>query len=95
MRWVFGAWRRGAATPGRAGGCWRWRRLRKGANPLFARLDKRIEVISAVPSDFGYFVRDIAGFDPLRPGPYWHYAIFRLLNDRIKSRNERSLTSAE
>ena len=53
-------------------------------NPLFAMLDKRIEVISALSDDFKYFIRDdIAGFDH-HPGPYWHYAISRLLIDRIR-----------
>ena len=53
-------------------------------NALFDKLDKRIEVISALPEDFGYFIRDdIEGFDP-HPGPYWHYAISRLLIDRLR-----------
>ena len=52
-------------------------------NALFARLDPRIEIISALTDDFGYVMRDdIEGFDP-HPGPYWHYAISRLLIDRV------------
>jgi hypothetical protein len=53
-------------------------------NPLFARLDQRIHVISALPTDFDYFVDDdVAGFDP-HPGPYWHYAISRKLAEHIR-----------
>jgi hypothetical protein len=52
-------------------------------NPLFAKLDRRVEVISALSKDFGYFIQDdIEAFDP-HPGPYWHYAIYRLLKDRL------------
>jgi hypothetical protein len=53
-------------------------------NKLFEKLDKRVTVISALHDDFGYFIRDdIEGFDR-HPGPYWHYAISRLLIDRLK-----------
>jgi hypothetical protein len=53
-------------------------------NRLFEKLDKRVEVISALHDDFGYFIRDdIEGFDR-HPGPYWNYAISRLLIDRLK-----------
>lgn len=53
-------------------------------NSLFPMLHKRVEVISALPSDFEYFIEDdVEGFDP-HPGPYWHYAISRLLIERIK-----------
>lgn len=38
-----------------------------------------ITLISALPSDFDYFIQDdVEGFDP-HPGPYWHYAISRKL----------------
>jgi hypothetical protein len=47
-------------------------------NPVFG-LTKNTTLVSALPSDFDYFVRDdIEGFDP-HPGPYWHYAISRKL----------------
>lgn len=48
-------------------------------NPVLDRIDERIEVVSALPSDFDYYIRDdVEGFDP-HPGPYWHYAISRKL----------------
>jgi hypothetical protein len=47
-------------------------------NPVFA-LTRNTTHVSALPSDFDYFIRDdIEGFDP-HPGPYWHYAISRKL----------------
>jgi hypothetical protein len=46
-------------------------------NPVIK--DSGMEVISALPDDFGYFVKDdVEGFDS-HPGPYWHYAIARKL----------------
>jgi hypothetical protein len=48
-------------------------------NPVLDRLSKRFVLISALPSDFDYQIRDdIMGYD-LHPGPYWHYAIFKKL----------------
>ncbi len=53
-----------------------------GGNPVVQNCG--VEVISALPQDFGYFIRDdIQGFNP-DPGPYWHYAIARKLISRIK-----------
>jgi hypothetical protein len=50
-------------------------------NPVFDLLDSRIVRISALVSDFDYFISDdVVGFDP-HPGPYWHYAISRKLID--------------
>ena len=47
-------------------------------NPVFAMI-RNVNLISALPSEFDYFIRDdIEGFDP-HPGPYWHYAISRRL----------------
>jgi hypothetical protein len=52
-------------------------------NPLLSKLDKRADLISVLPEDFGHFMRDdIAGFDK-HPGPYWHYAISRVLIKRL------------
>ena len=46
-------------------------------------LDGRIVRISALVSDFDYFISDdVVGFDP-HPGPYWHYAISRKLIDVV------------
>jgi hypothetical protein len=46
-------------------------------NPLFAQLDKRVKVLSVLPEDFDYSVRDdIMGIEP-HPGPVWHYAVHR------------------
>lgn len=48
-------------------------------DPVLELIDKRVTLISALPSDFDYFVRDdVEGFDS-HPGPYWHYAIFSRL----------------
>ena len=42
-----------------------------------------IEIISALPEDFGYFIKDdVEGFDS-HPGPYWHYAIASKLIARL------------
>jgi hypothetical protein len=54
-------------------------------NPVFA-LTKNTTLVSALPSDFDYFIRDdIEGFDP-HPGPYWHYAISRKLLQVLSDR---------
>lgn len=51
-------------------------------NPVIR--DSGLQTISALPEDFGYFVKDdIAGFDA-HPGPYWHYAVARKLIAEIK-----------
>ncbi len=48
-------------------------------NPVRKLMNDRVTLISALPEDFDYFIRDnIEGFDP-HPGPYWHYAISRKL----------------
>jgi hypothetical protein len=48
-------------------------------NPVLHLLNKRFTLISALPSDFDYLIRDdVMGFDR-HPGPYWHHAIFRKL----------------
>src|SRR5262249_48535665 len=48
-------------------------------NPILQMIDKRVELISALPQNLPSGVRDdINGFDP-HPGPYWHYAIASLL----------------
>ena len=48
-------------------------------NPIFDLLDRKIVRISALVSDFDYFISDdVVGFDP-HPGPYWHYAISKKL----------------
>ena len=50
-------------------------------NPVFDLLDSKIVRISALASDFDYFISDdVVGFDP-HPGPYWHYALSRKLID--------------
>jgi hypothetical protein len=55
----------------------------KKDNPLMKSVDERVEIISALPSDFDYFIQDdIVGFDT-HPGPYWHYAISRRLIERL------------
>ncbi len=52
-------------------------------NPVFSNLDKNISLISALPEDFDYFIRDdVVGFDP-HPGPYWHYGISRKLIEAL------------
>ena len=54
-------------------------------NPVFA-LTRNTTHVSALPSDFDYFIRDdIEGFDP-HPGPYWHYAISRKLLQVLSDR---------
>ena len=54
-------------------------------NPVLA-LTRNITLVSALPSDFDYFIRDdIEGFDP-HPGPYWHYAISRKLLQVLSDR---------
>jgi hypothetical protein len=46
-------------------------------NPVFKLLGDNVFRLSALTSDFDYFIRDdVEGFDP-HPGPYWHYAISR------------------
>lgn len=53
-------------------------------NPIFEKLDKKIEVISVLPQDFDAFVKDdIEQFDP-HPGPYWHYAVAGRLLERLQ-----------
>jgi hypothetical protein len=48
-------------------------------NPVLHLLSKRFVLISALPSDFDYQIRDdVMGYDR-HPGPYWHYAIFKKL----------------
>lgn len=48
-----------------------------------------VEVISARPEDFGYFIRDdVEGFDS-HPGPYWHYSIARKLISTLKTGSGR------
>src|SRR5262249_52743299 len=48
-------------------------------NPVLHMLNKRFTLISALPSDFDYLIRDdVMGFDS-HPGPYWHYSIFSKL----------------
>ena len=61
--------------------------LGSGENPLRSKLSQRVKLISALKKDFGYFVwDDIEGFDP-HPGPYWHYAISRLLIGALSDGN--------
>ena len=46
-------------------------------NPVFELLGDNVIRLSALTSDFDYFIRDdVEGFDS-HPGPYWHYAISR------------------
>ncbi len=46
-------------------------------NPVFELLGDNVIQLSALTSDFDYFIRDdVEGFDQ-HPGPYWHYAISR------------------
>jgi hypothetical protein len=49
-------------------------------NPVLDLLSKRFTLISALPSDFDYQIRDdVMGYDAYHPGPYWHYAMFKKL----------------
>jgi hypothetical protein len=48
-------------------------------NPVLHLLSKRFTLISALPGDFEYQIKDtVMDYDP-HPGPYWHYAIFKKL----------------
>ena len=54
-------------------------------NPMLKLINKRINLISALPEDFDYFISDnVEGFDD-HPGPYWHYAISRRLLEVLGS----------
>jgi hypothetical protein len=52
-------------------------------NPVRRKVSPKVQVIGALPSEFGSVVQDdIIGFDG-HPGPFWHYAISRKLLDSI------------
>lgn len=54
-------------------------------DPVLKLIRNRITRVSALSSDFDYFIQDdIKGFDP-HPGPYWHYAIYRKLLDALSN----------
>jgi len=53
------------------------------SDPVLAQLPPNVELISALPKDFDYKIRDdILGFDD-HPGPYWHYAMYSKLKERL------------
>src|SRR5262245_20192731 len=52
-------------------------------NPVLNLLDDSVTIVSALPEDFDYFISDdVAGFDQ-HPGPYWHYAISRIILESL------------
>jgi hypothetical protein len=64
------------------------------SNPVFAAIDPKIKIVSALQPDFGYFIRDtVLSFD-LHPGPYWHYAISRTLIAAIEGKSYQSYRNA-
>jgi hypothetical protein len=63
------------------------------SNAVFSELNKNIKYVSALPEDFGYFVRDsVLHFDQ-HPGPYWHYAISRKLISLIPATGSQTSSS--
>ncbi len=53
--------------------------LASKSSPIFKELDPKIDVVSALQEDFGYYMEDLVLHFDAHPGPYWHYAISRKL----------------
>jgi hypothetical protein len=50
------------------------------SNQLRQNVRKSVTVISALPDDFDYAIKDdVMGFDERHPGPWWNYAISQKL----------------
>ncbi len=52
-------------------------------DPLLKLIDPSVTVVSALRDDFPNEVHDTVMDYDYHPGPYWHYAIFSLLNEAI------------
>ena len=64
------------------------------SDPVLSQLPSNVELISALPQDFDYTIRDdVLGFDP-HPGPYWHNAMYSRLKEVLSKHLEEERPSA-